>query len=93
MADVPIRMPDANLTRRSPLHFEIELVNGTIIATVGDIEKYISQLPPDRRERSHWSIAIRMVGHALNEPAYLKAATLSFQTALALDGLVVRMQG
>ena len=93
MTDVPIPMPGTSLTRATPLHFEIELVDETIISTVGDIEKYISQLPPDRRERSHWSIAIRMVGHALNEPAYLKAATLSFQTALMLDGQIVRMQG
>ena len=30
--------------------------------------------------------------HALNEPAYLKTATLSLQTALAMDGLLDHMQ-
>jgi hypothetical protein len=86
-------MVQAHVTRLTPLPFEMELVDGTTVATIGDVEKYMAGLSPDRRERSHWSIAIRMVGHALNEPAYLKATTLSFQTALVLDGLVVRMQG
>lgn len=86
-------MAEIHLTRTTPLPFEIELVDGTMMATIGDVERYLAALSADRRERSHWSIAIRMVGHALNEPTYLKAATLSFQTALVLDGLVVRMQG
>ena len=54
---------------------------------------YIAGLSPARRERSHWSIAIRMMGIAFKEPAYLKAATLSFQTALVLDGQVSELRG
>ena len=50
--------------------------------------KVCRRLSPARRERSHWSIAIRMMEIAFKEPAYLKAATLSFQTALVLDGQV-----
>jgi hypothetical protein len=86
-------MAEINLTRQTPLPFEIELVDGTMVATIGDVEKYMAALASDRRGRSHWSIAIRMMENAFKEPAYLKAATMSFQTALALDGLVARMQG
>ena len=45
----------------------------------------------EQRETSHWSIAIRMMDHALKEPTYLKTATLSLQTALAMDGLLDHM--
>jgi hypothetical protein len=46
----------------------------------------------DRRHAAnHWAIAVRMFANTMGEPAYLKAATLSLQTALAMDGLLSRM--
>jgi hypothetical protein len=44
--------------------------------------------PLEQRERFHWVVAVRMLDHALREPRYLKAATISFQTALVLDGVL-----
>ena len=86
-------MAEPILTRQTPLPFNIELVDGTVVATVGDFEKHVAGLSPARREQGHWSIAIRMMGIAFKEPAYLKAATLSFQTALVLDGQVIELRG
>jgi hypothetical protein len=63
----------------------------SIIKTVGDVEGYLRNLNDDQHRNSLWGIAVRMFAHAMHEPAYLKAATLSFQTALAMDGLVTRM--
>jgi hypothetical protein len=85
-------MIEENLTRETPLPFEIDLVDGSKIKTIGDVETYLRNLNDDQRENSHWGIAARMVANAMREPAYLKAATMSFQTALALDGLLVRMR-
>lgn len=78
-------------TRKTPLPFEIELIDGSKIKTMGDVETYLRGLDDDQHEASHWGIAARMFAIAMHEPAYLKAATMSFQTALALDGLLVRM--
>jgi len=85
-------MVDDHVTRETPLSFEIELVDGSRIKTVGDVELYLRQLSEERQLNSHWEIAVRMFASAMREPAYLKTATMSFQTALALDGLLVRMQ-
>jgi hypothetical protein len=64
------------------------LTDGTTVAMIGDAANYVSKLSEDQRERFHWVVAIRMLDHALREPRYLKTATISFQTALALDGLL-----
>ena len=80
-----------HLTRETPLPFEIELVDGSHIQTMGDVETYLRNLNDDQHGNSHWAIAVRMLTSAMHEPAYLKAATRSFRTALALDGLLVRM--
>ena len=85
-------MVEEHVTRQTPLAFEIELVDGSTIKTVGDIETYLRHLNADQHLNSHWGIAVRMFANAMHEPAYLKTATMSFQTALALDGMLVRMQ-
>ena len=79
------------LTRETSLPFEVELIDGSKIKTVGDVEKYLRNLNNPQHLNSHWGIAVRMFANAMNEPVYLKAATLSFQTALAMDGLLVRL--
>jgi hypothetical protein len=74
------------LTTISPLSFPLPLVNGTRVAMIGDAANYVGNLSDEQRERYHWIVAIRMLDHALREPRYLKTATISFQTALAMDG-------
>jgi hypothetical protein len=76
----------SDLTVISPLSFPLALVDGTTIKLVGDAAKYLARLSEDQRERYHWIVAIRMLDHALTEPRYLKAATMSFQTALTMEG-------
>jgi hypothetical protein len=82
----------ATLTRSSNLSFAIATRDGSTITTVGDAADFFSGLGEERRQQSHWRVAIRMLDTALREPRYLKAATMSLQTALAMDGLVERMQ-
>jgi hypothetical protein len=81
-------LPLLDLSSNSPLSFPLTLTDGKTIATVGDAADYLSSLNPDQREKSCWRIAIRMLNNALQEPSYLKAATMSFQTALVLDGIL-----
>lgn len=73
------------LTIIPPLSFPLQLVDGATIAMIGDAANYVGKLSEEQRERSHWVVAIRMLDHALREPRYLKTATISFQTALAMD--------
>jgi hypothetical protein len=79
------------LGRHSALAFPVALADGKTVAEVGDAADLFEALSEDQRRSSHWSIAIRMLDHALIEPAYLKTATLSLQTALAMDGLLDHM--
>ena len=83
-------MLKTQLPREAALPFELELVDGKTIRTVGDVERYLRALSDRQMECAHWEIATRMLANAMREPAYLKAATLSLQTALMLDGLLVR---
>ena len=76
------------IARHSALAFPIVLADGRTISEIGDVAALFEQLTEAQRNSSHWSIAIRMLDHALREEAYLKTATLSLQTALAMDGLL-----
>ena len=76
------------LTNGSPLSFPLTLTDGKIVATVGDAAICSSSLTAEQREMNYWQIAILMLNHALREPNYLKAATLSLQTAFVLEGTV-----
>jgi hypothetical protein len=73
------------LSNKSPLSLTLELQDGRTIANVGEAAAYFAILTAEQREVSHWIIAIRMFDHALKEPSYLRAATMSLQTALLLD--------
>lgn len=79
---------DLQLARPSVLPFELLLIDGCAITTVGQAADYLSALSEERRQKNHWRLAIRMLDAALREPAYLKAASMSLQTALAKDGLL-----
>jgi hypothetical protein len=78
----------AGLERHSALSFPITLADGRTISEIGDVADLFETLTEAQRGSSHWSIAVRMLDHALYEQAYLKTATLSLQTALAMDGLL-----
>jgi hypothetical protein len=76
------------LANTSPLAFTLTLTDGREIATLKDASLFFATLTPEQREASHWRIAIRMLGNALKQPTYLKAATISLQTALVIDALL-----
>jgi hypothetical protein len=57
------------------------------MATVGEAAGFLAILPEKDRERPHWQTALRMLSHAINEPEYLPTATLSFRSALVMEGL------
>jgi hypothetical protein len=78
----------SGLERHSALAFPITLADGRTISEIGDVADLFDSLTERQRSSSHWNIAIRMLDHALHEQAYLKTATLSLQTALAMDGLL-----
>ena len=79
------------LARDTRLPFEIELADGGAIRTVGGFEAYLRSLNDHDRASSRWEIVSRMLANSLREPAYLKAATMSLQSALILEGRLVRM--
>ena len=64
------------------------MADGTVIATVGEAAIFFAGLSLEQRDKSHWTIAIRMLNNATKEPAYLKTATMSLQTALVLEGML-----
>ena len=71
----------------TPLSFVCSLSDGRIVATVGEAASFLAILPEKDRERPHWQTALRMLSHAINEPDFLPTATLSFRSALVLEGL------
>ena len=76
------------LTIISPLSFTLTLLDGRTIETIGDAANYLGHLPDRELTQHHWTVAVRMLDHALTEPSYLKTATISFQTALAMHGVL-----
>jgi hypothetical protein len=51
--------------------------------------RFFGNLSEDQKEQHYSKIAIRMLNIALAEPAYLKAATMSLQTALLMEGALL----
>ena len=74
------------IERTTELLFPINIADGSTVMTVGDAADLLATLSSDQRTKNHWEVAIRMLDIALREPAYLKAATMSLQTAVAMDG-------
>jgi hypothetical protein len=77
------------LTIISPLSFSLTLIDGQVIETIGDAAAYFGTLSPDQLDHHHWQVAVKMLDNALNQPTYLMTATISLQTALMLDRLLV----
>ena len=83
-----------DITNRTAMPFAFALMDGQTLRSVGEASAFFSALSHDHRDRPHWRVAIRMFAHTMKEPAYLKAATMSLQTALLLDGLLQsKLQG
>jgi hypothetical protein len=78
----------SGLTIVSPLAFPLTLKSGQILETVGDAAAYFGTLTEEKRGQGHWQIAVKMLNHALDQPTYLKTATISLQTALVLEGVL-----
>ena len=74
------------LANTSLLSSALTLSEGRTIEDVGGAADYLSSLTEEQREQNHWKVAIRMLNIALKEPTYLRAATMSLQTALILEG-------
>ena len=74
------------ITGNTMLPFNIELIDGTSLKTVGDAAAYLSKLSEESRSLTHWTVAIRMMDHAVKEPTYLRVATMSLHSAVLLDG-------
>jgi hypothetical protein len=78
----------SGLTIISPLSFPLALLDGRTIETIGDAANYLAGLPEEELGQHQWTVAIRMLDHALTEATYLKTATICFQTALAMHGVL-----
>jgi hypothetical protein len=79
--------------RDTDLSFAIQTLDGQTIGSIRDAAELFANLSNDDRQKNHWRVAIRMLDAAIREPAYLKTATMSLQTALAMDARIDRMQG
>jgi hypothetical protein len=87
--DFPIRrIDDLAATLVTPLPIALELKNGQTLATVGDAVIYFTHLSGTQRAQHYWQTAIQMFNTAVSEPAYLRTATVSLQTALLMDRLL-----
>ena len=78
----------SGLSNNSRLAFPLTRTDGTVMTTVGEAATFFAGLTLEQRDKGHWTIAIRMLNNALKEPAYLRTATLSLQTALVLEGML-----
>jgi hypothetical protein len=77
------------LLSTTPLAFDL-VCKHTTLSTLGDVVQVIGELTPDQRETHSWKVAIHMLNSAIKEPRYLRAATISLETALNLSGMLAR---
>lgn len=54
----------------------------------GEAIVYFTYLSEKQRAQHYWQTAIQMFNTAVSEPAYLRTATVSLQTALLMDQLL-----
>jgi hypothetical protein len=78
-----------DLITNRPLAFELVTTQGTL-ETLGDAVTMIGQLTPEQRDTYWWNSALQALNTAIREPAYTNAATLTLQTALNLNGMLVQ---
>jgi hypothetical protein len=80
------------VTLVTPLPTPLMLKNGETLTTVGDVVVYFTHLSGSQHAKHTWRRAIQMFNIAVNETAYLRAATTTLQTALRIDGLLADSQ-
>jgi hypothetical protein len=73
----------SGLTIVLPLAFPLTLKSGQVIETVGDAASYFATLTEEKRGHSHWQVAVRMLNNALDQPTYLKTATIAIRVVSA----------
>ena len=81
-------LPNTN----TPLAFPLKLKPfhiPQIITTLGDATKFLAELPEETRQRGCWKIAIGALAAAVREPRYITTATVSLQTALTLERMLL----
>jgi hypothetical protein len=78
------------LISTTKLTFELVCRDG-IVATVGDAVGVFGELTPEQRDTYWWIAAIQMLNSAIQEPRYLRAATITLQTALNLSGMLAEL--
>lgn len=76
------------MTLVTPLPFALELRDGERLAVVGDAVAFFKHLSPAQQEAHYWRRAIRMFDTAVQEPTYLRTATICLQTALLMEQLL-----
>jgi hypothetical protein len=76
------------LTLITPLPFPLELKDGARLTAVDDAVGYFTRLSDEQQEAHYWKLAIWMFNTAVNEPTYLRTATMCLQTALLMDQLL-----
>jgi hypothetical protein len=74
-----------SLIGTSPLAFEL-VCKDRVLTTIGDAVRFLSELTPEQRETYWWKAAVHTINSAIKEPRYIKAATITLQTALNLSG-------
>jgi hypothetical protein len=76
------------LTNKTLLDFSLTLkpeFGSQRLETLGDAVRFIAELRPEQRERSHWKRVIFSLASAVREPRYVALATINLQTALAME--------
>ena len=76
------------ITLVTPLPFPLELKDGRRLTVVGDAVAYFMHLSQTQQEAHYWRRAIRMFDTAVQEPTYLRTATICLQTAFLMDKLL-----
>ena len=53
-------------------------------------ERLIAELAPEQRDQYWWKVAMLSMNTAIQEPTYIRIATINLQTALNLNGLLAQ---
>jgi hypothetical protein len=75
----------SKLISSTPLAFELACKD-RVLTTIGDAVRLFGELTPEERETYWWMSAVQTVNTAIKEPRYVRAATITLQTALNLSG-------
>ena len=77
---------DQPIEASSELEFCIRLVDGTVLKTFEDALHFLQSLPPDARLEQHVKITERLIGLAVKDRSFKRAATVAVRTACIIEG-------